>query len=558
MTHGPERADFAKIVFLAIEIEALGDEDAFDGVLEADVLHTVEQNGQALAVAGMVLTLLSRLKSGQASRLWSKIPVVYRNALLPHMVTLQPQVTVRSLGAAGLRDVLKQIPDSQLHDKIADALSSVLVPDSESCLEVLFPAACERLAVALAERYGRAGEPLPDAMSVLPKLARTKVLRASAFGALRACLHALFAEITVDFLHDDWEAMMTTAKKRAADMNSASVAMLLAAVPDSVRSAEDGIRTSAALPGVGEHDRAKQRNDLVFAFPAASDADRLGGIDTAPGIIAFARQAAIGDMPMLAGKSAEIQGRSWRTEARSAVLRRALELRVKLPGLRSELPRYAVAAVIAEVRLGRGETAVLQRSTWRSIGADRKFSLLSAAVSLLEVNAIVPTMTRLDQVAQAILSLEGAMRDVLGLRFVTNLGSCSEMRVETLDRFAQANGHWQDEVVAAVARSHALRGQTETAHALMDTARRLSEKRARDASMNRLFLILENPALVPTDKVRAVVSALATVSGADLREAVELCFECLPTAEREFVAADVIARGRAADAFADTLLLEVS
>ncbi|WP_315831878.1 hypothetical protein [Bradyrhizobium prioriisuperbiae] len=63
--------------------------------------------------------------------------------------------------------------------------------------------------------------------------------------------------------------------------------------------------------------------------------------------------------------------------------------------------------------------------------------------------------------------------------------------------------------------------------------------------------MLEDPCAVPADAHRAVAATLAAVAGSDLREAIDLCLAHLSPVDSEFLVADVIARGRAADAFAE-------
>jgi hypothetical protein len=169
----------------------------------------------------------------------------------------------------------------------------------------------------------------------------------------------------------------------------------------------------------------------------------------------------------------------------------------------------------------------------------------------LDGGSVTPTEARLKDVVTTILAMTGAMRDVLILHLVTHLGRHPAMTDVVLDRIAEMKAQWHDEILIALARIYALRGNLEKARQQMQSARSTSQDRQRDIAFGRLAGLLGDASSVPLESVEAIVSTLATVSAPDLAAAMRLCFDRLPRHEIDFVVAEVISRGRAADAFPD-------
>jgi hypothetical protein len=244
---------------------------------------------------------------------------------------------------------------------------------------------------------------------------------------------------------------------------------------------------------------------------------------------------------------------TWRNEAQSALFQRALAIGANGIGMRAGLSHAEIGSIVAVQRLESGETNVLRRRAWGRVRADQRFTLLMQLMVNLETGRVIPTEARLDDVVTAVLGMADATRDVLALHLVTHLGRFPAMTSAVLDRISDMKGNWKDEILVALARVHALRGNSAKAQELMKLSQSTSEERLREKALERLRCLLNCSASVPAEPVGAVLSALATVSAPDLPAAMKLCLDHLPEIASEFVVADVIARGRAADAFSSTL-----
>ena len=519
------------IILLAVEIETLDAAQALDAASDDDVLRIIERHGPAPAVAGLLLTLFEK----RGATLWQRINVNVRGDLARLMLLIQPQVAVRTLGASNLRVVLLATMDSRLHDMIAEALAATMVPDSEICLSAMSPKAREVLLCALAERSGREVGTVPDWFAQHTVSDRGRAAIALAFGALVARRHDLFAILAAGFSAEDWSAMLQLAQSRAVELGSGSIDLLLAHAPTPN---ERLAKLDDAEASDGESGQC-----LSKGIPQ-TDADKAGAI------LAAAPTARAVDLAQLAALTRLIGKPTWRREAQTALLRRLLATDARLSGVVAGLAYSEVAAEIVVHKLALGETAILKSRAWARIRTDRRFSILMNTMLRLERGAIVPTVVRLTEIADAVLAMPDAMGGVLALHFVTHLGQLPDMPAATLDRVSGVTGEWQNEILTALARTHALRGNSAKAQSCMRLAQGLSSERMRGNALERLHQLLDNPASVPMEPVSAVVSALATVSGADLPAAMRLCFDRLPANVNEFLVADVIARGRAVDAFA--------
>lgn len=547
------------IVLLAMEIEALDAACALDAATDNAVLGAVGRHGAVAAVAGLMLALFVRRGPVHSNILWLRLPLALRNHLARLMFQIQPQVAARSLGAENLRVLLAAAIDPELHDAIADALAATLVADSEFCLAALLPAARDKLAVVLAERAGREAGDMPAWIAQLPEQSRARAKMALGFGALLARRGTAFETFSANFSPSDWESIMVMARERAADLGSGSIDMLVKKSPPSSRISGDVWKERQARATSAE----ETVSHLSGNGAASSSRSAFGGdgfdrrVETdserATAIVVSARTANASELTDLLLRARRIEKPTWRYEAQNAVLRRALAIGDQSKGIAAGLSRAEIGAAIVVQRLECGETSVLHRSAWTRISADRRFTLLMEVMTNLERGILVATEARLSDVLAAALAMTDAMRDVLVLHLLTNLGRLPCMTDAVLDRLSNMEGQWKDEIFTALARVYALRGKQEKARKLMQLAQSAFEERLRAKAFERLHCLLNDSASIPAEPVRAVMSALATVSAPDLPEAVQMCFERLPHKMSEFVVADVIARGRAVDAFSSAI-----
>lgn len=518
-----------EIILLAVEIEALDAAGALDAAMDDEVIRAVDRHGAIDANAGLLLTLFARRGTNISGLLWERLPLSARNELVRPMFRIQPQVAARSLGARNLRNCLVLAADPSLHDAVAAALITTFVANSEICLAALLPPARARLALVLAERAGRETDAAPDWILQLPPQARHRATLAFAFGVLLSGRQIPFDAVTAGFAEKDWELLMLKAQERGIEVaSSGSIDMLLSKAPASSRPRTTSIKRQPAQ-GPGQ--------------PALTDSAR------ASVIIASALTAEAPALAELTAQAGLIAGPTWRREAQIAIFRRALAIGAH--GYKPGLPHAEVGSAIIVHRLERGDTGVLRRRAWTAIRPDRRFTLLMRLMGSLDDGSVTITAARLEDVVTAILAMAGAMRDVLILHLLTHLSRHPAMSDAVLDRIAGTKALWQDEILIALARIYALRGKSEKARQQMQSARLTSQDRQRDIAFERLGGLLDDASSVPLESVEAIVSTLATVSAPDLPAAMRLCFDRLPRHEVDFVVAEVISRGRAADAFPD-------
>jgi hypothetical protein len=533
-----------EIILSAIEIETLDAAGALGAANDEQVLRIVERQGAVAAVAGLLLTLFSRRGPRHAGALWKQLPILTRNDLARLMFSIQPQITARSLGADNLREVLAATVDSHLHGIVADVLAGTFVANSEICLLEMHSGARDKLAVALAERAGRELETTPNWIHQLPQLTRQRAIVGTAFGALAARRETSFERFAAAFGADDWHTMMAMVQERASELGPSGIAILLKIAPESTQG-----RSASSLPC---HEVGATRSPPTAVLAGSHEPVVETDAKSAAAIIASAEGASANELVRLMQCASEIVKPTWRREAQGAILRRLLateDKRIKFWGL----SRADLGAAIVVQRLEHGDTSVLRRRVWTRIAADRRFTLLMVLLAKLETGMVVASKCRLDDVASAVLAAPGPMREVLALHFITNLGRLPDMTDAILNRFERMRGMWKDDILTALARVYALRGDATRAQELMRLALSTSEDRLRVAAMGRLRYLLDHSDSVPAELVGALVSALATVSACDLPAAVQLCFERLPKMVSEFLVADVIARGHAADAFAESV-----
>ena len=532
MSHTADFTLSPEIILLAVEIEALDAAGALDSAMDEAVIRAVERHGAVDASAGLLLTLFARRGAEISGHLWEKLPLPIRKGLVRPMFRIQPQIVARSMGARNLYYCLTLTADPSLHDTVAAALSTTFVADSEICLTALLPPARDRLAFVLAERAGRETDSVPDWILQLPPQASHRATLAFAFGVLISRRQIPFDAVTAGFSEKDWEFLMAKAQERGTEIASAgSIDMLLRKAPASSRPpTSSGKRQPAQGP----------------ERPALTDSTR------ASIIIVSALTADAPALAELTAQTGRISGPTWRREAQNAIFKRALAIGAR--GLKAGLPHAEVGSAIIVHRLERGDTSVLRRRAWKAIRPDRRFTLLMELMGSLEGGSVTPTDARLQDVVTATLAMAGAMRDVLILHLLTHLSRHPAMTAAVLDRIAAMQAQWQDEILIALARTYALRGNVEKARLQMQSARSTSEDRQRDIAFRRLGGLLDDASSVPLESVEAIVSTLATVSAPDLPAAMQLCYDRLPRHEIDFVVAEVISRGRAAEAFPDLLI----
>jgi hypothetical protein len=529
MSHTADFTSSQEIILLAVEIEALDAAGALDSAMDDAVMRAIDRHGAVDASAGLLLTLFARRRAEMSGLLWERLPLPMRKGLVRPMFRIKPQIAVRSLGARNLYDCLALTADPALHDAIAAALSATFVADSELCLAVLLPQARDRLAFVLAERAGREADAVPDWIPQLPPQAHHRATLAFAFGVLLSGRQIPFDAVTAGFTEKDWEFLMAKAQERGIEIaSSGSIDMLLSKAPASGRPRTPSIKRQPAQGPEQPTLTDSARASVIIASALAADAPALAELTAQAGRIA---------------------GPTWRREAQNAIFRRALAIGAH--GFKAGLPHTEVGSAIIVHRLERGDTSVLRRRAWTAIRPDRRFTLLMELMGSIDDGSVTPTKARLGDVVTAILEMAGAMRDVLILHLVTHLSRHPAMSDAVLDRIAEMKAQWQDEILIALARIYALRGNLEKAREQMQFARSTSQDRQRDIAFERLVGLLDDASSVPLESVEAIVSTLATVSAPDLPAAMRLCFDRLPRHEIDFVVAEVISRGRAADAFPD-------
>jgi hypothetical protein len=536
---------YEEIILSAIEIETLDAAGALGAANDEQVLRIVERQGAIATAAGLLLTLFSRRGPRHAGVLWKRLPILVRNDLARLMLSIQPHITARSLGADNLREVLAATVDSHLHGIVADVLAGTFVANSEICLLEMQSEARDKLAVALAERAGRESEVTPDWIQQLPQPTRQRAIVGAAFGALVARQETSFERFAAGFSADYWNTMMAMVQERAAELDSTGIAIFLKIAPGSAQG------RSLSSPQCQEIVATRSPPTAVLAGSHEPVAETDAA--SAAAIIASAEGASANELVRLMQRTSAIVKPTWRREAQRAVLRRLLATEDKRIKFELGLSREDVGAAIVVRRLEHGDTSVLRRRVWTRIAADRRFTLLMELLANLETGIVAASKCRLDDVASAVLVAPGPMREVLALHFITNLGRLPEMTDAILNRFECMRGMWKDDILTALARVYALRGDETRAQELMRLALSTSEDRLRATAMGRLRYLLDHSDSIPAEPVGALVSALATVSAYDLPAAVQLCFERLPKMVSEFLVADVIARGHAADAFAESV-----
>ena len=522
------------ILFLAIELEALNVAGDTAYSADAQILRAVDRHGAPPAIAGILLARFARGGPVQSSRLWLEMPLRIRDELARTMLAIYPQVTVLALGAANLCDLLRDSTDSWLHDRIANALAGGVVQDSHLCLPVMLPAAKDRLAVALAERAGSSPTAPPEWIAQLPTRSRRLATGALAFGMLSGGREAQFASIVRDFDADDWKRLHKRIQNKAGELNASGVALFLRHRPEAISPADSG-ENRAICRGKdqlrdGEHQASFAHLNIVQLIETATASDLT----------------TIFSYPFHTLKP------TWRREAYRALLRRALSLGVRIPGKLDELPRAEFAAEIAVFRLAGGDTSVLRRSSWQHIEFARRFTLLMRSIAAIGAGTIEPTIVRLAELGEAILSMPPATRDILANQFIMELGSSEAMSDAILDRFANATGCREDTLVV-LARARALRGERSRSQDMMRLAEQVSSRKLRGDGLRRLCEVLDDRSIVSLEPVSIVSSSLTTVADEDLPNALRACHQRLTTTEYELVIAGLIARGRATNAFAGSV-----
>ncbi len=522
------------ILLMAIELETVTIADDHDLLVDAYLLHIIDRYGAIPAVAGLVLAMFARVPSAQSAQIWVEISSSLRGDLARLMFAIQPQMTVRALGANNLCELLRENANPSLHNQIASALGAEVVDESHLCLAVMLPAAKDQLAAALAERAGSGSGEMPDWMNLLSSGSHRRTIRSFAFGALMAGRSTKFTDIVGHFDANDWESLRSHVRRRATELNATSINLFLS----------QQSQTASA---------SRETRNRIVSSDNCSHAARHADIESGANFLKLADAAAAEDLVQLFERSMHIAKVTWRREVHRALLRRAIVLDVYVPGLLNSLPRSEAAAEIVIVRLMQGETAVLQRRCWQRVDVGRRFALLQQFISMLKAGVIRPTTERLDEITKAVLAMPPTTRGIIANHLIIELGAHEAMSDTTLEMLASIDSAWRYETLIVLARAHALRGEPQRSQGIVEIANDVSAQKLRDDGLRRLCQVLNDPSIVPIEPAFLVSSSLATLAQEDLPEALRLCRERLAPSAYEMVVADVIARGRATDAFAGSI-----
>jgi hypothetical protein len=551
-------ADREQLVFLAVELEALAKAGEFDSLAETEIVQAVERFGPTPLVAGLLLFFCARAEPGQVADLWNRLTLGRRRDVGRAMLSVNAVAAVRSLGVERLLELLRDTTDPLFHDHVVGALCAIVVPESERCLPLLSPSAQAVLASVLAERAGRECLDVPAWIEQLTGPTRGRARIGLAFGRLLARRREPFAAVVTEFSPDDWQAFAALLAIRAPQVGQHGFEFLLP-----YRRKFPG---SADLPWPSDLERAPRLRSRSAAA-AADDASPNGGgplgmadidltaaaetsdAERAAAIVARAPAASAQDLDRLLDLSNRIRLPTWRREARQAVLRRAAQLSVTVPGLLNGLPRAAILDEIIAARLTRGDVAVTSRRAWQRLHLHRRFTLLGRLISDLKAGAITPTIARFSTLGRAITEMPAPLNLILATRVIETLAGHAELNEEMLDAWTGIDAVGRFDLLSALGHAHALRGRGEHARELMRLAGVEAERELEADALRRLFELLEHKVELPVEPVIAVSSVLATISDECLPEAIRACIARLPAAMSEGVIADVIARGRSTIAF---------
>jgi hypothetical protein len=533
---GCESTTSDEIILLALELETLAAADSLDSAIETQVIKAAERHAGTLAAAALLLALFSRLPAQHAASLWRHLQKTSHAELSRAMLMLHPEMAVRALGAANLRDLLSGTADQRLHEAIARALSATVVPESECCLAAMLPDSRNRLAFVLAERAGRDDLATPRWMQRLPEDARWRAEVAFGLGALLAARADLFAAVADTFSLLQEQSFRQLVHDRASSFTSSSIALLA---------------SHGYLPTEKPRNRADTPSNSSDPIPSPAFHSYRLEVEIARDLIAKSPTATASELLQFYENTCRLHSPAWRQEAQRAVVRRALALEITLPSVPSGLSRSQIATETVTVSLSRGDTSVMRLPIWGQVGLEHRFGLITRAMAAMEDGQICTTPDGLRDITGAVLELPEATRGILASRLLLAFGHAPAMSDALLEEFACIDGAWRAEILTILARIYALRGDPVRGCAFSNLSEDSSAARSRLDGLERLEHLLDDPATAPTEPALAVPAAVAALSSKDLHLGMKLCRERLPPSTNALVVAHLIARGRALDAFAD-------
>lgn len=517
----------AELLEAAVELEAIGEIGVPDPAADDQVLRLLVRCGVDFIVAGLVLAHLGRSGEFRAKLFMQRIEVPLRCDLVGVMIAVQPQASTRILGAGFLRDALEASGDIELHELIASALASHVVVDSDICLPVLRPAARYRLATALAERAGRSIGFEPSWMINLGPVERSRVFTAFCFGLLCGRFADNFVDVVDRLGETGWHGLRKSAQNRAVEMTRRGIDIYISMC---ATHAPASIETASKL-----------------SRPPISSADDFSRSFAGSELCRRAKTAAPEEIELLIGLANRMVSQTWGLEVKLTLLRRALDLDLRISPFAFRLRRPELGAEIAAARIVRGDLRPLRTRSWERIGLDRRFQILSCLIAIGDDAAV-----SVDVLVDPVLAMPDAMRGILVERLLVAFGQSGAMTNAHLARFAD-EGQNQDEVLVLLARTYALRGETAASKATMRRAEVAAAVRRNEDVNARLLQIFDDPENLPGGAVPAVASALSMIGGAGLPGALALCASRLDVEDFQKVMADLIVRGRAIEAFTEIL-----
>lgn len=543
-------------MFLAVELEALAEAGEFDSFAETEIVQAAERFGPTPSVAGLLLFFCARAVPRQVADVWNRLPPRQRPGIGRAMLSVNAVGAVSSLGIERLQELLRETSDPVFHDRVVSALCAIVVPESDRCLPLLFPSSQAVLASALAERAGRECGDVPAWIGTLTGATQRGAKISLAFGVLSARRPEQFDAVVSEYSPEDWKAFAALLATRAPEVGLRGFEFLRPyrdKCPDSLLWPCD-VETSPGRCARAEVIAANDAPTSGGGRSVIADSDATTAVDAsdaqhAAAIVALASTASVQDLSRLLEMSNQVRLPTWHREARQAVLRRAVQLSIRMPGLVRGLPRAAVLDEIIAGRLTRGDVAVTGRRAWRRLHLHRRFALLGRLISDLEARVVAPTVARFSALGRAITEMPAPLNLILATRAVEALAAHAELSDQILDGWAGMNDEWRFDLLSTIGHAYALRGKGEQARELMRLAGREAERELEADALRRLLELLEHKIDLPIEPVRAVSTVLATISNEGLSEAVRTCVARLPPAMSEFVIADVIARGRSAVAF---------
>jgi len=518
-------------LFLASELESIDPGIGLDLGFDAQFIGLIARYGVSAAIAGLMLSLFDRLEQRRRFAIWSKLSPDAKSEILHLVIRVQPQMAVKLLTPQLLADVLSQTDSAWLHDRIAEALSAIAVPDSELCLSALMPSAQRTLASILAERAGRVADQYPDWIVDSAGSNHRSARLSFTFGVLSAGRKELFAKLAADISREDWEELRLWLRQRAFDLSSDSVAIFL-----------------RHAPALSEEYARPQRDSCQF--------DRTAETTSKPvpsAILARARQATGETFYELLGEAGDVRSPTWRKDIERALLSRAIKLKIYIS--RGMFPSLAKSDICRELvihRLLSGRLSLLRRITWNRIDLPTRFTLLQRLIRSLQIDEIPKNGPNTLFIAGAIADMPDPVRKALASQFIESLGHDEETDVRCFEVIHEIvrDDH---QLLASIARALALRGQPHRSRLVAGLASDALERASGASAIFRLRDLLGRLAEFPANPVEAIVTILATLIGEDFKSALRLCSERLAPEDIELVIADLISRSRATEVLVEAI-----